>query len=63
MIVLLRIWERRAAKLILDGGNKGGLKEGAFFLRGRIQLGLILRDNPAGHCFILKDLIPMNFLS
>ena len=47
-------------KPILDGGNKGRLKEGAFFLRGRIQLGLILRDNPAGHCFVLKDLIPMN---
>ena len=23
--------------------------------------GIIIGDNPAGHCFLLKDLIPMNF--
>ena len=25
------------------------------------EKGIILVDNPAGHCFILRDLIPMNF--
>ena len=23
--------------------------------------GIIQRDNPAGHCFVLKDLFPMSF--
>ena len=23
--------------------------------------GIIVGDNPAGHCFVLRDLIPMNF--
>ena len=23
--------------------------------------GIIIGDNPAGHCFLLKDLIPINF--
>ena len=26
-----------------------------------ILLGEILGENPAGHCFVLKDLIPINF--
>ena len=23
--------------------------------------GIIIGDNPAGHCFVLRDLIPMDF--
>ena len=26
------------------------------------QLGIILGDNPAGHCFVLTNLVPMRFL-
>ena len=25
--------------------------------------GIILEDNPAGNCFLLRDLIPMNFFN
>ena len=46
---------------IPDGGKK---KEGTFLVRRRMQVGyryIILIDNPAGHCFILKDLAPRSF--
>ena len=26
------------------------------------QWSIILRDNPAGHCFVLRNLVPMSFL-
>ena len=47
---------------IPGGGNKK--KEGTFLVRRRIQVAyryMILRDNPAGHCFILNDLAPRSF--
>ena len=40
------------------GSNKAKLKEEAFLVRGRVQGGGIPGDNPAGHCFVLSNLIP-----
>ena len=45
-------------------GNKAVSKEGSFlaiFGKKENTGGIILGDNPAGHSFVLKDLVPTNF--
>ena len=42
-------------------GNKVTSKEGAFLVSRVNTGGIILGDNLAGHCFVLKDLVPMSF--
>ena len=39
---------------------KGGVIFGLFWLEGGIQGGIILGDNSAGHCFVLKNFVPTN---
>ena len=45
----------------LGGGNKATSKEGAYLVTRRIQGDIILGDNPAGHCFVLRDLFLRSF--
>ena len=51
-----KVWEK--------GQSSGKIKEGdTILVRGEMQGGssIILGDNPAEHCFVLRDFIPNNF--
>ena len=44
-------------------GEQSNIKgEKHFWLEGR-HGGIILRDNPAGHCFVLRDLVPTSLFN
>ena len=44
--------------VVEGGGNKARPKEGEiYFGKKRVTRYIILRDNPATHCLILRDLI------
>ena len=42
-------------------GNKGKSKEETFLVRRGIHGGINLGDNPAGHYFVLRKLVPTSF--
>ena len=51
-----KVWEK--------GQCSGKIKEGdKFLVRGEIhgRSSIILGDNPAEHCFVLRDFLPKNF--
>ena len=44
-----------------NGKFSGGVNEYVSHKCFGGQLGIILGDNPAGHCFVLTNLVPMSF--
>ena len=48
-----------ARQSIHGGGNKWDERKGKFFCKMGYTGGIIQRDNSAGHCFLLRDLIPL----
>ena len=52
--VTFHTWWRKQSNI------KGWVIFGHFWLEGGIQGGIILEDNSAGHCFVLKDFVATN---
>ena len=65
--IFFKIRQNSNSSPLQSGGDPAVINQNHLILlsfgsTGDIDEGIILGDNPAGHCFLLTDLIPMNFI-
>ena len=53
--------QTKAATFLTWWGQQSNIKRGDIFGKKGNTRGIILGDNPAGHCLVLKDLVQTSF--
>ena len=53
--------QTKAGTVLTWWGQQSNIKRGYIFGRKGNTQGIILGDNPAGHCLVLKDLVQTSF--